>query len=515
MAERGRALLRNTLLLTLTALLMRTVGMAFQVWLSKKIGAAGIGLFQLIMSVSMLAATFSISGIRFATTRLVSMELGLGSDAGVRAAVKRCLIYSMCFGLAAAGALWFGAGHIGGVWIGDTRTVLSLRILALSLPAFSLSAVLAGYFTAVCRVIKSAAVQIIEQVIRISVVAVALSLSRSEDVARSCAVVVAGGVAGELSSFFLLYILYRLDRRRYTASGETPEGLTRRMFSIAIPLALSAYARTALSTLENLLVPRGFKRSGASAEKSLADYGLIQGMVFPIITFPSAFFYSLAELLVPELTQAQVSGDTQRISTLAGATLRLCLTFSLGVTAILFCFSNELGLAIYDSAEVGRYIKILSLLMPVMYLDSVTDGMLRGLGLQLYSMKYNIIDAVISVALVYLLLPGYAVTGYLFMICFTEVFNFTLSIRRLEKVSPLRFSVWNTLKSAFCAFGSVNLAKALLRLITLPLSPTGASVAVHTVAAALLYVLLLWLFNCVGGEDLAWVRSLAASAPVP
>ena len=82
--SRGRKVLFNTALLTLTSLLMRSVGMMFQVWLSNKIGPAGIGLFQLIMSVSALAATFSISGIRFATTRLVSEELGRGNAAGIK-----------------------------------------------------------------------------------------------------------------------------------------------------------------------------------------------------------------------------------------------------------------------------------------------------------------------------------------------------------------------------------------------------------------------------------------------
>ena len=55
---RGRNLLLNTLLLTATAFLMRAVSVTFQIYLSNKIGAAGIGLFQLIMSINMLAFTF-------------------------------------------------------------------------------------------------------------------------------------------------------------------------------------------------------------------------------------------------------------------------------------------------------------------------------------------------------------------------------------------------------------------------------------------------------------------------
>ena len=504
---RGRTMLMNTILLTATAFFMRTVGMAFQVYLSKKIGAAGIGLFQLIMSVSMLSTTFALSGIRFATTRLVSEELGRERTHGVKFAMRRCLIYALCFGTAAMFILWFGADFIGRRLIGDGRTVLSLRLLSLSLPAFSLSAVLAGYFTAVSRVIKSAAMQIAEQLIRIAIVVAALSVGASYSLERACAIIVIGGVIGEIASFLLLYALYLHDRRGYPA-GSDGRGLTRRMLGIAVPLALSAYARTALSTLQNLLVPRGFRKSGASSDRALADYGIIQGMVFPVITFPSAFFYSLAELLVPELTDAQVRGEPDVISALVSRTLRLCLLFSIGVAAILFCFSGELGIALYNNADVGRYIRILSLLMPIMYLDSVTDGMLRGLGQHMYSMKYNILDSLISVALVYFLLPRYAVMGYIFMICFTEVFNFALSIRRLCKITKIEFSLSRITKSVFCAVGAVNIAVFALRITGLPLRPIGASAALHVAVSAIVYLALLSALSCIDSRDSRWLREL-------
>ena len=506
--KRGKTMLWNTILLTATAFLMRTVGMMFQVYLSKKIGASGIGLFQLIMSVSMLSTTFALSGIRFATTRLVSEELGRGSSEGARAAEKKCLLYASFFGTAAMLILWYGARTIGSEWIGDARTVLSLRILSLSLPAFSLSAVLTGYFTAVSRVIKSSAVSVIEQLVRISVIVAALSLGRNLPLERACAVIVTGGCVGEIVSFILLFSLYRRDVRKITSGGKAQDGITKRMFSIAAPLALTAYARTALSTVQNLLVPRGLRKYGSSPEKALADYGIIHGMVFPVITFPSAFFYSLAELLVPELTDAQVKGNTSAIASLVNKTLRLCFLFSLGVTAVLFKFSNGLGLAIYQNPEVGGYIKILSLLMPIMYLDTVTDGILRGLGEQLHVMKINIIDSVVSVILVYLLLPKYAVAGYLFMIIFTEVFNFGFGIWRLHRLVKLKVSLPRIFVPVFCAFGSVASGTALLRLVQLPLNGSASSVTLHIIVSLILYTALLCALKCVDGDDAKWLKGM-------
>ncbi|UOO38645.1 polysaccharide biosynthesis C-terminal domain-containing protein [Oscillospiraceae bacterium CM] len=500
--QRGKKMLMNTLLLTATSLFMRTVGMAFQVYLSKKIGETGIGLFQLIMSVSMLAATFAISGVRFATTRLVAEELGLSRNGGVKAAVFRSLLYALTFGLAAFAALFFGADTIGRTWIGDERTVLSLRLLALSLPAFSLSAVLSGYFTAVSRVIKSAVVNILEQFIRIGVVVVALTLSKGYTVETACAVIVIGGVVGEMASFLMLFVLYVVDRRRYRADDQKVTGMTKRLIVIAFPLALSAYARTALSTLENLLVPRGFQKSGASSDKALATYGMIQGMVFPIIAFPSAFFYSLAELIVPELTDAQVRGRTREISDKVSRILYLCLLFSIGVTAVMFTYSGALGQSIYQRDTVGTYIRLLSFLMPIIFLDSVTDGMLRGLGQQMVTMRYNILDSFISVLLVYFLLPKYGVYGYVFIIYFTDLFNFTLSIRRLARVTKIRLPFGNALIAVFCAAGSNVLSLFLLRAVGLPLRAQLSVLLLHMILACVLYVLLLLLTRCIERRDL-------------
>ena len=80
---KGKRLLVNTIVLTMSSLLLRSIGLIFQVFLSRKMGAVGIGLFQLVMSVDMFAATIAISGIRFTATRLVSEELGSGREGNV------------------------------------------------------------------------------------------------------------------------------------------------------------------------------------------------------------------------------------------------------------------------------------------------------------------------------------------------------------------------------------------------------------------------------------------------
>ena len=119
--------------------------------------------------------------------------------------MRKCLIYALAFGTAAAAALYFLSDLMGLMWIKDTRSVLSLRILSISLPFLAMSSVLSGYFTAVCRVIKSAAAQFVEQVCRILIVMLFFSMALDLDTEHACAVIVAGGVAGDFVSFAIQY----------------------------------------------------------------------------------------------------------------------------------------------------------------------------------------------------------------------------------------------------------------------------------------------------------------------
>ena len=428
-----KRLIVNTALLAGASILMRCIGMVFQAWLAGRIGAAGIGLYQLVMSVELLATTFAVSGIRFAATRLVAEEIGLGRGGGVGGAMSRCAAYSLVFGAAGCAILYGFAEPIGFLWIGDARTVMSLRILAFGLPFIALSSVLSGYFTACGRIWKPSLVHLLEQLFCAGLVVLFLSRAPEGDIERSCAAVAAGVTAADMLSLAMMLAFYTGDRRRHGERRVGSVRLTARMFGVAVPLAVSAYARSALSTLEHLLVPRGFRRSGLSADAALAGYGVIQGMAMPIIGFPSCLLSAAAELMIPTLTEAQMRSDAAGIRRAVSSLLKLCAAFSVAAALILWRFGGALGEAVYGSAEAGRFIRLLAPLVPIMYTDMVVDGCLKGLGQQVWSMGINILDAALGVVLVWQLLPIGALTAYIGIIYFNECLNFALSAARLHR----------------------------------------------------------------------------------
>ena len=172
--------IKSVLLLTGTAIIMRAVSVYFNVYLTGKLGEEGIGLFTLVTSVYSFAITFATSAVNLASTRLVSEALGTNSHMAVRSYMRKCICYSMAFGFGASFLLFSLAPAIGIKLLGDQRTVTSLRFFALTLPCIALSSCLNGYFTAVRRVAKNAAVQFCEQSVRIGVCVFLLTFFNSD-----------------------------------------------------------------------------------------------------------------------------------------------------------------------------------------------------------------------------------------------------------------------------------------------------------------------------------------------
>ena len=436
---RDKKLALNTALLTGSGLAMRFVGMVWQIWLVSRIGEAGIGLFQLVMSVNGLAVTVAMSGSRYAVTRLTSEENGLGRPYGAAQALGESMVYGLAFGCAAGLILYLTARPLGFLWLEDARTVRPLMLLALTMPLTGADSVIHGYFTAVGRVWKSVTVSVCQQLITIGVTAAMLVHIPSGNLERAVTVITAGSLVGELLGLAALGLAYAADRKRHgivRQKGVPPlAGMTGRLLRIALPLAAASYARSGLSTLQHLLVPRGLRASGLSADGALAGYGVIQGMALPVVLFPSCLMMAVAELIVPKLTEKQMRADAAGIRRVTRDVLWKSLLFCAITASLLLAMGDSLAMALYGSEEAGRYIQLLALIVPVMYLDTATDGCLKGLGEMMFCMYVNIADVALSALLVWLLLPRWGLGAYIFVICFTEIFNFALSAWRLRRVS--------------------------------------------------------------------------------
>lgn len=499
--ERVKRFFRAGLLLTVTAIATRTVGMLFSLYLSKKLGETGLGLFSLVMSVYSLAVTLSSAGIHLTTTKLVAEAIGKERPSEARAAARIALLFAFACGTAAGTLLFCFAESIGVHLLGDARTIPSLRILAPGLPFLSMGTALHGYFNGVRRIAPSTLSHLSEQAVRIAVTSALLSLFLPQGLSAACEAVVLGTCLSEIFSCLVAYLAYRRDCKQKLGHGGVVEPhLARRMLGITIPLALSSYLRSGLLTAEHIAIPQGLKKSGKDSDTALAAYGALQGMAFPLLLYPQAFIGSFAGLLMPEVAESRAAKKEHTVTKIATIAIRYALVFSLGTAAVMFALSHAFGAVLYHSETAAGYIHALAPLVPIMYLDGVTDSILKGMGEELYAMKVNILDAAASVALVLLLLPRYGVLGYILTVWICELLNFALSVSRLFARVPLPLSLRDVFLPLAAAVGAGALVQFPIRLLG---APGGYfSLAGYVLLVVVLFFLLWFLL---GGARMLWV----------
>lgn len=503
-------------------ILLRAVGVSFQVYIVSLIGASTSGLSALISGVFGFAVTLALSGIQLGCTRLVAQGIGTGDGTHVRHTLLCALAYALFFGSLSATLLYVLAPVIASLGLHHPEAAAPLRIMAFSLPAMAIASCLAGYFIATRRVYKSTLVQVGEQLLRILMTFFLFRCIPIQSPAHALSLLARADTAAAMTAVLCLLALFLFDRRRHAnefpntpTAQQKPTTLpfvAKQLLAVTLPVAVSAYARSGLISLEHLLLPIGLAKFGQESGAALASYGALQSMALPVILFPTALPAAFANLLVPEVTESHVRGELPRIRRMIQCVLSLALLYAIGVFGIMLTFAKDFGTLLYQNNQASHFICLLAPLIPVMYLDSAVDAMLKGLGQQVSSMIINIIDASLSVVLVWLLVPHLGIYGYAITIYLTEIVNAALSIARLIRVSktPLHPVRW-VLKPLLSVLGAcciTRLATYLPLLSTLATAQNFASLSLRILLTVLLYLVLCLLLGALHRYELRWLISL-------
>ncbi|MBQ7779704.1 MAG: oligosaccharide flippase family protein [Clostridia bacterium] len=462
--KNARLFIYNGLILTAASLLLRTLGVGFNIFITSRVGEVGTGLFQLVMSVYSPALTLASAGTSLASSRLVAEEMGKRRG-NPRAVLLRCVLFSQLSSIPIALALFLLSPYISVSWLGSAGASHLLRMLSVGLPFISLSSCINGFFIALRKAKNTAIAQISEQLFKM-LITFTLIYSMSDRADLCLLLVVFSNVCSDIFSVVISLFLCSKEAKQLPKRSVTRGGISAAVLSITLPVSISSFLRSALTALEHILIPKGLLKSGLTYGASMAAYGTLTGMALPIIMFPASFLYSFSSLTVPEMAEANERGDKTEIRTKMRQILRAFLIFSIGASGFIFAYSSDLGQAIYHSDKVGYYLNILAPLIPIMYLDNICDSMLKGLGEQIFTMKVNVIDAASCVLCVFFLVPRVGIMGYVAVILLSELINFGFSVCRLKKVTGEKTGLLSALpKPLISVAASILITKPIASLI--------------------------------------------------
>ncbi len=429
----------NGAFLTATAIITRTLGMVFRIYMSNTIGAEAIGLYQLILTVYFFAVTAVTSGMSLLVTRLVTENMALGRDECVKTVVGKCIAVTVGVSVVAGMILLFWGDSIAENILHHTGASLSIRVLAPSLPFIAISACIRGYFYAVRQAVKTAGEQLLEQITEIGVFALLVGIMAPMGIEYACCAVAIGTTVSEVVTALYSYIMYRFDVKKSGEGGNVK--IRKHLAFIALPVTLSSCLRSGLSIVENATIPSGLEKYGYNRDTALSEYGVVTGMAMPLIAFPSVVIFSFASIIIPELSEVYARAEKKQIQRIASNVIKIVLLFSVPVAVIFGFFGKEISLLFYNDNQVGKYICMLAPLIPLVYLDSVVDSMLKGLNQQLHHLSYNIADSLTRVILVMYLVPQYGIMGVVIVMYVGSLLNTGLSLLRLIRVAEIKIKV--------------------------------------------------------------------------
>ena len=430
--------LKNAALLTGSDVVLRLAGMGLRIWLANELGGEGMGLYQLVLAVYSLFVTLATAGVSVAATRLMAEELsGPASARGAaRGMLRRLLAAGLVLGLFAAALQLATADLAARLWLGDVRAVGALRVSALGMPWMAVSAVLRGFFIARRHVAPNVFSQLTEQTVRIALVALALTRTEGLAVGVRCMLVLGATAVSEAVSALCMLAFYRRDARSAFAGQKAvrPADPARRLWEILWPVEGGRVLASALHTAENMLVPAClavYLINAGGRTAALEQYGELKGMALPLLTFPFGLLGSLSVLLMPEITQAHILGQTERLNALLDRMLRLTGYFSALAGVLFWVWGRPLAQLLYQSADAGFYLETLAPAMPLMYLESMVDGAMKGVGEQKAAFRYSVWDSILRIGGVVVLLPRFGMKGFLAVILLSSLYTCIANTGRL------------------------------------------------------------------------------------
>ncbi len=447
------AILKGTILLTITGLITRILGFYYRICLADALGAEYLGIYQLVFPVYGICYTLYASGIQTAVSKLVAEENSRGNVTLTSCLMRRSMLLSFGIALALSVLVYFGAAPCARYFLMEVRATDSLRILSLVFPFCAITACINGYYIGCKQTAVPAFTQLFEQIVRIVLVLYLVTVPAFSNEESRCLAAVIGLVAGEVASTFFNCIAYHRHKTNLLvqASPCQPEGLTRRLLALSMPLSLNRLIINILHSIEAVFIPGMLRLSGLSTSEALSQYGILNGMAIPFILFPSAIPNALSVLLLPAVSENLDEENKPRLEQCVKNAVKYSIIIGLFSTAVFFCFGRDIGSAVYHNQLAGDYIRTLSLLCPLLYLSTTLGSVLNGFGKPLLSFFTTVSGLLVRLFIIVCFVPKTGIYGILIGLLVSQLvstlFDTILVLKHCKAFPPI--SEWLVFPALF------------------------------------------------------------------
>lgn len=404
-------IVRGMLILTAASYITRISGFFIRIFLISKIGAEGMGIYQLIFPVQIICYAISCSGIETAISKLTASEKSRGNY------LYSGFIISFVLSLLLSALLIIYNKYICQNILLEPRCSSLIYYLAAIVPLTSIHSCICSFFIGNKSTKITSVSLIIEQLTRIVAIILSILFLEYNSIFPGPECAIFGSLCGEIAACaFCIFKLYRTGNYSFLTIKLSE---IRRVIKLSVPVSLNRLMLSILQSIQNILIPSLLIVYGLSSKESLSIYGIILGLVIPFILFPGALINSYSLLLLPEISSADSNGNIKKIRLLTKKSIWFCVIFGLICSLIFIIFGEYIGIYLLHNSLAGEYINKLGIICPFIYLNQTMSSIINGLGKTSVTFGAGIFTVLLEIFIIIKIMPAIGIAGYIisFLIC--------------------------------------------------------------------------------------------------
>ncbi|MDG4655399.1 stage V sporulation protein B [Ectobacillus antri] len=403
-----QSFLRGTLILIAAGLITRVLGFINRIVMARILGEEGVGLYMMAVPTFILAITVTQMGLPVAIAKLVAEAEALHD----KTRVKKILVVSLSITLSLSFiftiGLLFTAPMLSQKLLTDSRTLYPLVAILPVVPVIAVSSVLRGYFQGKQNMKPSAYAQVIEQVVRIALIAFCIKIFLPFGIEYAAAGAMVSAAAGELVSLLYMLIIFQKQktfsvRHRFFTTVKAGKDTLHSLMGIALPTTGSRIIGSLSYFLEPIAVTQSLAIAGVTAAVATKQYGELTGYALPLLFLPSFITYALSTSLVPSVSEAVAKKQPHLVEYRLQQALRLSFISGGWSVVILYIFASPILTLMYGTDHAAPFIQLLAPCFIFYYFQGPLTSMLQALDLAKAAMLNSLVGSAVKIAGIFLL----------------------------------------------------------------------------------------------------------------
>jgi len=397
--------IKGTLILLIAGFITRILGFVNRIVLARFVGEEGVGLFMMASPTLFLVIAITQIGLPVAISKFVAEATAEKDSYKVKAVLAVSLTVTLVLSLIFTPILVLGAKFLSEHLFTDSRVYYPLLAMAPIIPITAVSAVLRGYFQGKQDMNPFAISQVLEQVVRILLIAFLTKQFLPYGIEYATAGAVAAAVIGELVSSLYLLTRFKFKKKFKLRKSFFHSVLNNRqtfsdLMSVAIPTTGSRMIGSIAWFLEPIVVAQSLAIAGLSVAAATKSYGELTGYALPLLTLPSFITVSLGTSLIPAISEAYAHNKIRIVEYKLYQSLRF--TFLSGVISlvIIYVLADPLMLLMYGNSNSAHYIRSLAPYFLFFFYQGPLQAAMQAMNMATAAMVNSFIGALVKTVLI-------------------------------------------------------------------------------------------------------------------